>query len=483
MAYNSAMDLLARVRKYIDERELLRPGEAVVVGVSGGPDSLCLLDMLHRLATDWRWQLHVAHLNHGLRAHAEASAEAGFVRGEAEKRGLPFHTEAADVRAYATQHKQSIEEAARNCRYAFLARVAVSVDSVYIAVAHTADDQAETVLMHLLRGSGLAGLRGMLPKTVISHSGLVMTNDPLPLYLIRPLLQTTRSAVETYCAERGLHPVQDPSNADPTYFRNRLRHELLPELETYNPNIRAVLGRMAEVVAGEHEVLERVIADLWKRVVQAEGLAIEFRRERWLALSVPEQRALLRRAIRRLRADERDVDFAPLEQAVRFTRRAAPGRSCEVLAGLKLKITAEALILHDEAYHPALADLPLLTHGTLSMGWRFDRQRLAPPPPQLETNADAWQVWVDADRVESERLHLRARWPGDRFQPLGLNGHSLKLSDFFINAKIEESLRDRWPLVVCGDDIVWVAGLRLDERFKVTPETKIVLRLSFTKTE
>lgn len=477
MAYNPVMDLLARVRVYIEEQALWRPGEAVVVGVSGGPDSVCLLDLLHRLAQDWRMQLHVAHLNHGLRAHTEAVAEAALVRLQAETLGLPFQTETADVRAYAAQHKQSIEEAARNCRYEFLARVARSVEAACVAVAHTADDQAETVLMHILRGSGLAGLRGMLPKTARGDPSSV-------IQVIRPLLQVSRAEVETYCAERGLQPVRDPSNTDVTFFRNRLRHELLPDLETYNPNIRAVLGRMAEVAAGEHDLLEHVITDLWKRVVLAEGLAVEFRRERWLALSVPEQRALLRRAIHRLRANERDVDFTPLEHAVRFTHRAGPGRSCEVLAGLRLKITAEALILQDDAYHPVRTELPLLIDGQLPADWRFDIERL---PLEVEsfaqraTHPNAWQTWVDADRLEGRPLRLRARRPGERFQPLGLNGHSLKLSDFFINTKIDESVRDRWPLVVCGDDIVWVVGLRLDERFKVTPATKLAWRLSMTK--
>lgn len=480
MAYNSVMDLLTRVRTDLEVQELLRPGQTVVVGISGGPDSLCLLDVLHRLAVDWNLRVQVAHLNHRLRP--EAAVEAEFVRAEAEQRDLPFHTETCEVRAYAAQHKQSMEEAARNCRYAFLTRLAEQIGAAHIAVAHTADDQAETVLMHVLRGSGLAGLRGMLPKTEMRNLGFASPNAQWPLALIRPLLHVSRTEVVAYCAEHHLTPVQDPSNTDITFFRNRLRHELLPELETYNPNIRAVLSRTADVAAGEHELLERSVADLWKRVVLAEGLAIEFRRERWLALTVPEQRALLRRAIQRLRADERDVDFAPLEHAVRFTHRARPGRSCEVLAGLKLKIASQAILLHDEAYRPVRADMPLLTNGILTAGWRFDSRRLE-TFTELETNTDPWHVWVDAKRLENTRLHLRTRFPGDRIQPLGMNGHSLKLSDVFINAKIDRALRDRWPLVVNGDDIVWVAGLRLDERFKVTPDTQIVLHLSFTKIE
>lgn len=468
------MDLLSRVQAYIDKQDLFAPGATLVLGVSGGPDSLCLLDVLQRLSADWRLHLHVAHLNHGLRT--EAAAEAEFVRAEAERRGLPFHTETADVRAHAQRAKQSIEEAARHLRYDFLARTAQAVQASAIAVAHTADDQAETVLMHFLRGSGLAGLRGMRAKTKIGDWRL--ENSPISnLYLIRSLLPVSRADVEAYCAARGLRPVQDSTNADTAYFRNRLRHQLLPELETYNPNIRAVLGRMAEVVAGEYELLTETIDALWKRMARA-GLQVEFDRERWLTLTAPEQRSLLRRAIHYLRAAERDVDFAPLERAVRFSRRAGPGRHCDVLGGLELKITNAAIVLQEHGSEPQRADLPLLDErGQLAPGWRFAVE----PAPVAIPPAETWRVVVDAGRLHAP-LTLRARWPGAWFQPLGLGGHRVKLSDFMINAKVDEALRARWPLVVCGEDIVWVAGLRLDERFGLTAATRAAVQLSFSPT-
>jgi tRNA(Ile)-lysidine synthase len=485
------MNLQERVRAFIEERELLHPRLGLVVGVSGGPDSLCLLDVLHHLAADWSLILHVAHLNHGLRP--EAADEAEFVRAQAEARELSFHAETADVRAHAHEHKQSLEEAARELRYAFLVRVAMAVEAEAIAVAHTADDQAETVLMHLLRGSGLAGLRGMLPKTEVGGQKLeVGVSDLRPakrtsdLQIIRPLLTTTRAEVEAYCAERGLHPVYDATNQDTAYFRNRLRHELLPEMETYNPNIRGVLARMAEVAAGEHEVLQEVIQALWKRVVRTEGVLVEFDREHWLALTVPEQRALLREAVHRLRPDERDVDFIPLERAVRFSRKAVPGRSCDVRGGLRLKITSEAVTLSSWNYHPD-ADLPLFDAvGQLPQRWQLAVESLDPGSwslAQVESKADRWCAYVDAGKFPSSSLRLRSRWPGDRLQPLGMGGHSMKVSDVFVNAKVEESLRGRWPLVLCFDQVVWVAGLRLDERYKVTEETQTVLRLSFVREE
>jgi len=508
------MDLRKRVWQFIEERDLLRPGDRVVVGVSGGPDSLCLLDVLHSLADDRSLMLHVAHLNHGLRPEA-AEADAERVRAEAEKRGLAFHIETADTGAHARAYKQSIEEAARDLRYAFLTRVALAVGAPVIAVAHTADDQAETVLMHFLRGSGLAGLRGMLPEMEIGGWRLEVgsqngddaslqppTSDLQPptshLRLIRHLLTTSRAEVEAYCVEHSLQPVQDATNLDTTFFRNRLRHELLPQLERYNPNIRSVLRRVAEVIAGDYEILRGVVQEKWTQMARVEAGRVMFDRAGWLVLTVPEQRALLREAVARLRPGLRDIDFTPLEHAVQFSRTAALGRSCDVLGGLRLSISLADVMVSawTDADVPVPADRPLVSaDGQLSPGWRFCVEMLEPGEwslDEVEANASGWQVCIDAARLPLSRravspgegaggwgLRVRARLPGDRFQPLGLNGHSLKVSDFMINAKIEKNLRDRWPLVVCGDDIVWVAGLRLDERFKVTPETTTVLRLQF----
>lgn len=479
------MDLLNRVRALAGAQHLFQPHDRVVVGISGGPDSLCLLDVLTLLAAEWRLELHVAHLDHGLRP--EAAAEVALVRQAAEARGWPFHTANLDTRAWAAGHKQSLEEAARNVRYEFLARVAGVAEAPVVAVAHTADDQAETILMHFLRGSGLAGLRGMRPKSPLPRSPKPKPQppgSPTPVWLARPLLTTTRAEVEAYCAGRGLRPVQDASNLDTTFFRNRLRHVLLPELETYNPNIRAVLSRTATVLAGEYEVLDGLFDALWQRTVSGAGPQLAFDRERWAELSMPEQRALLRRAVQHLLPDERDLDFTPLDQGVQFSRRAAPGRSCDLLRGLRLKVTAEAIVIGPWGYRPAPTDLPLLEDGRLPAGWQLQSEMLADEgwsPGQVAANPDPWCAYVDGERLPAEGWRLRARRPGDRFQPLGLGGHSTKLADFLINARIEAALRDRWPLVTAGDAIVWVAGLRLDERFRVTAGTRRVVRLRFLK--
>ena len=240
------------MRTYAQRYRLFNPGETVVVGVSGGPDSLCLLHLLRRLAPELRLWLHVAHLHHGLRG-AEADADAAFVAELADCWGLPCTVGRIDVAALAREAGLSLEEAARQARYRFLAEVAEAGGASTLSVGHNADDQAETVLMHFLRGSGAAGLRGMLPRTPLDDYRLFPAEDgdlgdslslsgprvavSPRLHLVRPLLAIPRTDIESYCAEYRLAPRFDRSNEDTTFFRNRLRHELLPILAAVAPSL------------------------------------------------------------------------------------------------------------------------------------------------------------------------------------------------------------------------------------------------------
>ena len=265
------MTLMQTVRSTFQRYHLIDPGQALVVGVSGGPDSLCLLHVLRELAPDLALRLHVAHLHHGLRG-VDADADAAFVQETAVAWGLPVTIEHADVAALAQQTGMSLEEAARHARYSFLARVAERNGARAIAVGHTADDQVETVLMHFLRGSGLAGLRGMQP---VSDFGFWMRGaEPAAAIggavLLRPMLSVSRAEILDYCADHGLTPRFDRSNEDTTFFRNRLRHELLPLLETYNPQIRRILLNSATVLADDYEHLRGQLQAAWSQVIVAE---------------------------------------------------------------------------------------------------------------------------------------------------------------------------------------------------------------------
>ncbi|RME82005.1 MAG: tRNA lysidine(34) synthetase TilS, partial [Caldilineae bacterium] len=304
------MSTLSRLQRFIHRHGLLPDGARIVVGVSGGPDSLALLHALGRLAPDHGWWLHVAHLHHGLRP--EADEEAWFVAEVAAAWDLGCTIERADVEAIAAQPGVSLEEAARQARYAFLGAVARRLNAGYVAVGHNADDQLETVLMHFLRGSGLAGLRGMLPSTPLA--GLRLTALPPDLRpdvgevrLVRPWLETPRAEILAYCREHELTPRYDMSNIDQTFFRNRLRHRVIPLLREINPRLTQVVGRTAAVLQGEHEVLEAHRRALWQEVARVEPERVRLELATFRALARADQRALLRMAMSHLRPEHRNL--------------------------------------------------------------------------------------------------------------------------------------------------------------------------------
>jgi len=465
------------VRQVVRRYNLLPPGTTVVVGVSGGADSLCLLHVLNRLQTQRGFSLHVAHLNHGLRG-AEAAADAEFVAALAGQWALPATVEERDVAGYARKRKIAIEEAAREVRYAFLAEVAARVGADRVAVAHHADDQTETVLMHALRGAGLAGLRGMRPNSRYPLQGS-------ELRLIRPLLEVTRAQIEAYCAEHGLKPRFDRSNLDTTFFRNRLRHEVIPYLETINPNIRQVLRHTAAGLADDYDFLREAVNEAWSTVGREEGEAILFDRAAWSALHPSLQRGLIRKAVRQLRPGLKDINWLHVEPARRLALEKPPGKRATLPQGLFLFCQRDVLVIGERV---PLPDEPQLKPGTsvavnvpgetvLPGGrWliRAEVVARAALPAHPHTNADRWQAFLDAS-VAGAALRLRTRGPGDRFCPLGLEGHHMTLSEFFIAQKVPAPLRDRLPLLVSGGDILWVVGWRIDERAKVTEGTEEVL--------
>ena len=454
--------LFASVRAFAQKHGLFTQGQRLVVGVSGGPDSLVLLHLLTRLRAEYDLRLQVAHLNHGLRPGADDDAE--FVAQIAKAWDVPCTVERAEVAAIAKEQRLSVEEAGRKARYAFFARLAPAA-----AVAHNADDQAETVLMHLLRGSGLAGLRGMLPKTSNQWS---VNGEQV---IVRPLLGTTRAEIEAYAAAHDLKPRLDPTNADTTFFRNRLRHELLPFLETYNPNVRQILRRTAEVAAGDYELLRALVKQAWAdTLLPPPDNALTFDLPRWRTLPLSLQRALLREAIGRLRPGLRDVDFTPIENAITWAQTAESGHTADLLGGLCLKIVGPTLIVGEwerglDASRRELDasrrdyEVPLAIPGvTRFLDWQFTTEIVAASDP----NPDRWTAFLPHPPPNFRRpaLKIRARRPGDRFQPLGLGGHTVKLSDFMINQKIPVTERARWPLVVSGEAVLWVCGYRVSEQ-------------------
>lgn len=493
-------DVYQRVRDTIQTHGLLDHGDKVVVGVSGGPDSLCLLHTLKRLRTAYRVQLHVAHLNHGTRGRA-SRADAEFVEGIAADWNLPVTVEKQDVPGLAEKHSLAFEEAARRVRYAFLARVAENVGADRIAVGHNADDQAETVLMHFLRGSGLAGLRGMLPLAPLADYRLLkpflespISSRRLPT-VIRPLLDTPRTAIEAYCTDHDLKPRFDRSNLDTTYFRNRLRHELLPELETYNPNIREILRHTAAVAAADYDLMVEQREKAWKDIIREERAdAIVFDQTGWQGLPVALQRATLRQATYRLRQNLRDVTFVHVENARQIALDGETGKQATLPMGLALTVGYESITIGEAAETGPPPDEPLLwsdeplavpVPGAVPLpesDWVMEATILEEWDMKEITSADhPWTAYLDANAL-AEPVQLRTRRPGDRFAPHGMEGHSVKVSELMINLKIPAVWRDDVPLLVAGGEVAWVCGRRIAEDVTVEAETRQVARFQFQRT-
>jgi tRNA(Ile)-lysidine synthase len=461
----SPIELSSRVQAVLLEAGQLDWHLPVVVGFSGGPDSLCLLRVMAGLG----WQVIAAHFDHHLRA--ESSEDVNRARLLAQEAGAKFLAGEGNVAEYARRERMSIEEAARSMRYRFLFDCVNQNGAQALAVGHTADDQVETVLMHLLRGAGLSGLKGMLPVSKQKSLGV-------DIPLVRPLLHVWRKETEQYCREHGLQPILDASNADPQFYRNRLRHELIPFLESYNPAVRAVVARTADVLAGDLAVVEDAIDAAWGDCKLEEGPGFQtFDWKLLRALPGGLLRGLLRRAVGNLRPGLRDIDLEDVQRAAQFVSKPPRSRAIDLVAGLRLFIEEERLYIEEKGKASLPDQWPqLLGQEPVSLsvpgqvelrnGWSIRAETMRQPDWRTIEQSGENEAWLD-DAELPDRLSVRCAKAGDVFQPLGLGGRSQKLSDLWINAKVPRRARAGWPLVWAGEQVVWVAGLRVGHAFRL----------------
>jgi tRNA(Ile)-lysidine synthase len=457
-----------RVSEYIRRHNLINPGEKLVVAVSGGADSVCLLYILSTLCKELGVELHVAHLNHQLRG-AESDADAEYVAKLAQRLKIPVTVESRDIKKYQTKNRLSPEEAAREVRYSFLAEVAASVGAAKVAVGHTADDHVETILMHLLRGSGTRGLRGLLPLTRLPG-----------LTIIRPLLEMTREETAAYCKKHRLHPHIDSSNLSMEPFRNKIRHQLLPQLREYNPQIAEALQRTARIAADDLAFIEGEANRRWGEMTHVEGNAVIIDKTMFLSLPSTLQRHLLRASIDSVLGDLKDIEAGHIEDIMEALEKPS-GKVIGLPSGLNFTIEYDRYVLAPDS--STLCPLPPLEDEyqlkipgkTVIPGWNIEASIIPPSTPPI-TDGDFTAEFDYA--ATGDKLTVRRRRPADCFQPLGM-GRPKKLNRFMIDARIPRSWRPRVPVVSANEQIIWVAGWRIDERFKVTRSTEKALRLEF----
>jgi len=444
------------------------------VAVSGGPDSVCLLHTLVKLREKLGIRLHVAHLNHQLRG-AEAEADAQYVSDLAHHLGVPATIEQRDVRAYQAQQHVSVEEAAREVRYTFLAQVAKSIGASQAAVGHTVDDHIETILMHLIRGTGTKGLRGLKPCSRWQSAGNSLT-------IIRPLLQVGREETADYCRHHQLMPRVDVSNLSLSPLRNRIRHQLLPLLRSYNPGVAEALLRTGRIASDDLAFIDKEMSRIWDEVAQKQENTIILDKEKFLELPSALKRHLLRTSIERLLGDVRDIETRHIEQIMDALTKSA-GKRLNLPGGLIFSIGYNQYLIGSDpaalSPFPVLgAEFPLKLPGETRLpGWRIEATIIV--PEAMKDDASGYKAYLDLNKA-GDKMVVRSRQPGDRFQPLGMS-QPKKLGEFMIDAKIPHAWRQRIPIVCSPAHILWVVGWRIDDRVRVTPATEQILCLEFNR--
>ncbi len=478
--------MLENVWSFICRHQLFVSGDLVVVGVSGGADSMALLHVLNSFRNRLNLRLYVAHLNHGIRGE-EAIEDAAFVKAAAGYLGIPCFLGEADVPEIAGKQKLSIEDAARKARYEFLFQVIRKVGGDKIAVAHNANDQAETLLLHLINGTGPEGLVGMRPA-----SGLV----------VRPFLEVKRGEIEAYCISRKIPFRTDSSNAEMTFIRNRIRHQVMPVLAEYNPNIVEALLRTAEIIRGENDYIEEetfsvavealsVVGQTVGQTVgqsagQTAGQTISLEGKVFARLNLALQRRLLRLLYRKLAGASASLEFSHVERIREFILLGQTGKLLDLpgqvwvektYSGADFYVSAPGELEkeHDAHWGEITLEVPGITClDVVNARIQAAIYVLGEVKAKVYSAAPE-EAFLDLERLEYP-LTVGPVKQGDVFHPLGSSGKK-KVKDFFIDVKVPVQQRKMVPVVSDSQGIVWIAGWRIDERAKVTDNTRHVLHL------
>ena len=452
-----------KLLKHAKQLGLLSSGDRVVVAVSGGPDSVALLQVLCSWRNRLELKLAVVHVEHGLRGE-ESLEDATFVEQLARQLGLPFYLKRINLQSLLRKRKgESVQAVARERRYAQLQAVAREWRGTKIAVGHTQDDQAETVLLSMLRGAGLAGLSGMPAQ-----------REP---YVIRPFLQVSRSEILEYLDKKRRGFRVDSSNESPKYTRNRLRRELIPLLKTFNPNVVSVLSRQAAILREEHQYLDEVAkASLESVEVSRTKDRVIWSRSRLLAFPVPIQRRMILLTVEALWQKSNPLGFETVETLLQHVVHGTSGSS-GCFAGLEVVREYDRVTFVKAGRNSRLQrEWSCVWPFPGSIHWPVTGQTIEGKIKVVKTipsRRNDSVAYLDADRFSHE-LVVRSWKPGDYFFPFGMGGRRKKIQDFFSDVKIHQAERNTVPLVVAPEGILWVGGYRSDHRFRVTEETRHV---------
>jgi tRNA(Ile)-lysidine synthase len=480
------MELLEKVKETINKYSMLSEGDCVIVGLSGGPDSVCLAVILDKLKKEFNLSLYAVYIDHGLRPD-EIENEKGFCREFCDKLGIIFFSESVDVKDYVKQNGMNLQEAARELRYQTYENVAARVHAKKIALGHNADDQAETLLMMLFRGSGRKGLSGIPPVRNLANSeqrsAISVNNNIL---IIRPLIEIERTEIEDFLnlnsslitLNSSLPFMVDSSNLKKDYFRNWLRLTVMSELKKRNPSLVRNICRTMDILREEDEYLEVVVTKTLMRLISRKSHdTIELFLSPLQTIERPILRRVLRRAIDATKG-LRGISLAHIEDMISLIKTGNSGDRIYLPGDIRvirdysiLKITSVSPVKIGEYEITPSCEIDIREAG-------FKIKSLFEEKGQGQ-DENKYSVLLDAGAMIFP-LKVRHRQNGDYFYPHGF-GNRKKLQNYFVDEKVPRDERDSVPIIVSGNDIVWIAGYRTDERFKVTEKTEKFLRLIISK--
>jgi tRNA(Ile)-lysidine synthase len=462
--------LINKVIDAIEENEMLQDGDKVVVGVSGGPDSMCLLHVLLKLRDRFSLELIAAHVNHGLRGK-DADDDARYVEEFCRTNDVEFRFIKEDIHKISAERNVSDETAGREIRYEFFERLKLENDADKIAIAHNLNDQAETVMMRIMRGTGLEGLVGIKPV----RDGVY----------IRPLLTCARAEIEDYCSRNGISPRIDKTNFESIYARNKIRLELIPYIEkNFNTDIINVLNRLAKSAKVDSEYLEQEIEKKYKKYCKYKETKVIITKEAFL-----EHEAVLTRLIRmgfaQVLGNLRNFERMHIYQVIELQRNVT-GKKLMLPNGvtafnnygdISIYIKGEP---HEAAYKTTgVLKLRMGINELKELGLRVMVEQY--PAEEVCPEKDESIKCFDSSKVNGD-ITLRFRKPGDKFNPLGMSG-SKKLKDIFIDMKVPQDKRDKTPLICFGDNIAWIVGYKTSDGSKIDKSTKTIIKIRVEREE
>lgn len=454
------MDIIEKAKQTIEKYNMLSIGDHVLVGLSGGPDSVCLLQILNMLKASYKLKISAAYIDHGLRPE-EVPNEIEFCRKLCDSLNIPFYTQSVNVREYAEKEKINIQEAARILRYGALEQISLYINAHKIAIAHNADDQAETVIMRLLRGAGPAGLSGI---------------PPVRKKIIRPLIEVERAEIEKFLSEKNISYIIDSSNESLKYLRNKIRKTLMPVIKSISPQAIKIISKTADILREENDYINVTVTKTLMRLMSRKtDKTVELFCNPMEVLNIVILRRALRFAIDSVKG-LKGLSFDHIEDIIRLIKTGKPGDRIYLPQGVRaikgystLVITAEPPKKLSTYEVNSPQDIYLKETSMVLSLKEIKREELQDFGDGKNT------IYVDMDKIKFP-LIVRARKPGDYFYPFGF-GKKKKLQDFFVDEKVPRDERDAVPIIESDGNIVCIAGYRLDDRFKIDDNTKRCLQI------